>query len=255
LAEAQSNNQKAARDLDRVRDLKEHFAAAEKDVLSADNASAQAQSGLREADASLRQSENRLRQLGISPQKAGDDIWLSAPLSGVVVSVKAVPGELKNDLATPLAFVADVGTLYVTADVPENAVGKVSLRQRVLVSLLAYPGNSLPARLARVSDILDPETRTLKVSALIPNPDHKIKPGMFATMILKGAGVAKAVVPRTAVVQDDDKTVVFVQLAPGRFERREAEVEELNRDLSVVRSGVKAGDQVVVDGTMLLVQR
>jgi cobalt-zinc-cadmium efflux system membrane fusion protein len=255
LAEAQANDQKATKDLDRLRDLQAHSAAAEKDVLSAENASAQAQAALREAEAVAKQSENRMHQLGISPQKAGDDIWLSAPIAGVVVSVKAVPGELKNDLTTPVAVVADVTSLYVTADVPENAVNKVSMAQQVRISLLAYPDKALSARVVRVSDLLDSDTRTLKVSALVQNMDRKIKPGMFATLTLEDAAAPKLIVPRAAIIQDDGKNVVFVQLAPGRFERREAEVEELNNDLSVVRSGVKAGEQVVVDGTMLLVQR
>jgi cobalt-zinc-cadmium efflux system membrane fusion protein len=103
-----------------------------------------------------------------------------------------------------------------------------------------------------VSDVIEPDTRRNKVRIAFANADRALKPNMFATVTLLGAQQSQIVLPSSALLMNNDRTTVFVAVAPWTFERRTVD-PELEEGTSVaIRSGISGGDQVVVKGGILL---
>src|SRR5262249_19671975 len=124
----------------------------------------------------------------------------------------------------------------------------------------AYPG-VFSGQVLFVSNVLDPDTRRTKVRINIQNPATRFKPGMFANVTFFGPSQMMPVVPTSALVLKDDLSQVFVEVAPDpataavagrRFKAVPVEVGFEQGDDAVVRSGLKAGDRVVVKGGVLL---
>ncbi len=244
---------KAQADYDRASDLFEHDAIARKDVLAADNALVQAKAGVEQAVASREQAIRRLAVLGLTPGNFHQPVVVRAPLGGKVLELSVVPGEYRNDTNANVLTIADLGTVWVTSQVPESDIRFVQVGERVEISLVAYPGEIFAGRVSRLADTVDPQTRTVKVQAEMDNRAGRFRPEMYGS-IHHIESVAKAVVvPAGAIMENNDgRRLVFVETAPGRFERRTVSIGRRAGELVRVTSGVAAGDVVVVDGGMLL---
>jgi cobalt-zinc-cadmium efflux system membrane fusion protein len=251
-AQAEVALEKARADSDRAADLFAHDAVAQKDVQAAVAALAQAQAAVEQARASRDQSLRRLQVLGLAPDGRDQQVIVRAPLPGKVLDLSVVPGEFRNDTTTPLMTIADLSTVWITSQVPETSIRFVRPGQAVAISLIAYPGETFEGRVSRVADTVDPQTRAVKVQAELDNHDGRLRPEMFGSVHHVQTRADMAVIPAAAIVHSGEKTVVFVQATPGRFERREVAIGVRSGDVVRVMKGVSPGDAVVVDGAMLL---
>jgi cobalt-zinc-cadmium efflux system membrane fusion protein len=243
---------KAKADFDRAADLFEHDAVAKKDVQSAESALAQAKASLEQARAAREQSRRRLMVLGLSENGFEQQVVVRAPLAGKVLDLSVVPGEFRNDTTAPLMTIADLGSVWVTSQVPESYIRFVEVGERVEINLVAYPGEVFEGHVARVADTVDPQTRTVKVQAELDNRKGRLRPEMFGSIHHIDATAKTPVIPAGAVVRAGDQTTVFVETAPGRFESRRVTLGAPAGDAVRVISGVSTGESVVVDGAMLL---
>ncbi|HEX3704159.1 MAG TPA: efflux RND transporter periplasmic adaptor subunit [Vicinamibacterales bacterium] len=251
VAQAQAALGKAESDRDRAADLFEHDAVAKKDVLSADSAWEQAKASVEQAKAARDQGLRRLTVLGLTPG-TDQEVVLRSPLAGKVLELSVVPGEFRNDANASLMTIADLSTIWVTSQVPESAIRFVRDGERVEISLVAYPGETFEGRVSRIADTVDPQTRTIKVQAEMDNRAGRFRPEMYGSIHHIESTAKIPVVPSAALVQDGNRTVVFVEQPAGHFVERAVQVGQPAGDLVRVTSGVKAGDSVVVDGAMLL---
>ena len=253
VTQSQAALNKAQADLDRTTDLFEHNAIAKKDVLTADAALAQAKAALEQAQASREQAQRRLSVLGLKPGEFQQQVVVRSPLAGKVLELSVVPGEYRNDTSASVMTIADLATVWVTSQVPESYIRFVQLGERVEISLVAYPGETFEGRVSRIADVVDPQTRTVKVQAEMDNREGRFRPEMYGSIHHIEAIAKTPVVPVGAVVENiDGKSVVFVETAPGRFEQRQVTVGRRAGDIVRVTGGLKPGDTVVVDGVMLL---
>jgi cobalt-zinc-cadmium efflux system membrane fusion protein len=243
---------KAQADFDRASDLFEHDAVAKKDVQSAESALAQAKASLEQARAAREQSRRRLMVLGLSENGFEQQVVVRAPLAGKVLDLSVVPGEFRNDTTAPLMTIADLGSVWVTSQVPESYIRFVEVGERVEISLVAYPGEVFEGHVSRVADTVDPQTRTVKVQAELDNRKGRLRPEMFGSIHHIDAIAKTPVIPAAAVVRAGNETTVFVETAPGRFESRRVTLGSPAGDVVRVVSGVSTGESVVVDGAMLL---
>jgi cobalt-zinc-cadmium efflux system membrane fusion protein len=148
--------------------------------------------------------------------------------------------------------VADLTTIWVTANVPEQDIALVAKDQRVDVNFSAYPGEVFHGLVLFVSQVLDPDTRRAKVRIAFPNPDDRLKPAMFASVTFFAAPQTVSVVPTAALVLKRDSNRVFVETAPWNFEPRSVKTGFQQGDQIVIQEGLKAGDRIVVKGGVLL---
>jgi cobalt-zinc-cadmium efflux system membrane fusion protein len=134
----------------------------------------------------------------------------------------------------------------------------VHLEDDVSLAVDAYPGEFFGGKVSYLSAQVDPGTRTVRARIDVENPQHKLRPGMFARVTLRDPHTASTerepslVVPAGAVQRDGHEFVVFVSLGDGRFERREVEVGRAAQGVVEILSGLDAGDTVVIEGAFLL---
>jgi len=252
VTQAQAVLGKAQADFDRASDLFDHNAVAKKDVQAADSALAQAKGGVQQSQATREQAERRLAVLGLASSDFKQEVVLRSPLSGKVLELSVVPGEFRNDMSASVMTIADLSTVWVTSQVPESYIRFVQVGERVEINLVAYPGETFDGRVARIADIVDPQTRTVKVQAEMRNPQGRFRPEMFGSIHHIESIAQMPVVPAGAIVRSGNRTIVFVEESPGRFVERVVTLGKPAGASVRIISGVKPGDTIVVDGVMLL---
>jgi cobalt-zinc-cadmium efflux system membrane fusion protein len=214
----------------------------------------QAQSDYIQAVAELERSQSRLRAIGIPADQKQESrlLTLKAPAAGSVIDLQVARGAFLNDLTAAIMTIADLGTVWVTANVPESDTASVRKGQDVDVVFPAYPGEVFAGKVLFVSDILDPDTRRTKVRIAFDNPDVRLKPNMFADATFLAPRQKVPVIPTQAVVLKNENDQVFVEVAPWTYEARPIEVGFQQGDRSIVQHGLKPGERVVVKGGVLL---
>jgi len=257
--QAEATLAKARADLARATDLYEYKAIAEKDLLSARNDLAQATEALESAHAARDQARRKLDLLGLTPKGSRQPVFVRAPLSGKIIEVNVAPGEYRGAVSShsdtttaPLMTIADLSTVWVTAEVPEPSVRLIHVGEPVSISFVSQPDETFTGKVTRIGDVLDPQTRTLKVQVELPNPQGRLRPEMFGSLRLLGPKRMVPVVPPAAIVQEYGHALVFVERKPGQFERRQISTGVRVGPAVAVLSGVEAGDRVITDGAVLL---
>ena len=252
VSQARATLLKAQADVDRTKDLFEHNAVAKKELLNAESALAQAQAGQDQALASREQAERRLSVLGLNPRDFKQQVAVRAPLSGKVLDLSIVPGEFRNDTSAPVMTIADLSTVWVSSQVPETYIRFIQLREKVEISLVAYPDETFEGHVLQIADTVDPQTRTVKVHAEMDNAKGRFRPEMFGSIHHIESTARMAVVPAEAGIEGDGRTTVFVEPSPGTFVERTVVTGKKAGAMIRIVSGLKPGEQVVVDGAMLL---
>jgi len=128
-------------------------------------------------------------------------ITLSAPISGKILEMSVAAGEYKNDTNTPVMTIADLSTVWMSASVPETRIRYIDVGEAVYAEFSAYPGEVFRARVMRIADTVDAQTRTIKVDAEIPNPAGRLRPAMFGQIHHVHDPVPKPSVPVAAVIE------------------------------------------------------
>ena len=173
----------------RDQDLAEKTYAMNKDLFDHQAASRialrQSEGDLAKAKAQVARAEEALRVVGLDPkeiEKTGglrSLIPVVAPLSGTVIERTLTAGQFVQGDGTALLTIADLSTVWVLVDVFESDIHVVHPGLRVAVTAAAYPSQRFMATVDRISDKVDPDTRTLKVRLLVSNPGLLLKPEMF----------------------------------------------------------------------------
>jgi membrane fusion protein, heavy metal efflux system len=210
------------------------------------------------AHSELERARQRIHELGFSEDSNSDEVALTAPISGVVLDIGTAAGEMQRSLdnATPIATIANIDSVWIVGDVFERDLATLKPGREVQVLVPAYPGTTLTGHIANVGDAIDPNTHTLKLRVVIPNPRHTLKTEMFATIRIPGAARDTVVLPATAVIHEGEKTSVFVVSGSGKYEQRPVTVGR-SFDSGPVKNieiltGINDGEKVVTVGGALL---
>jgi len=234
--------------LARAEDLYRHSAIAAKDYQ-------QAQADSQSSAATLESALERLQFLNAEPEGSSDQIKVLAPRAGVVIDLGAAAGEFSKSLdsSSPLCTLADLSTVWALGDVYEKDLAGVRIGEAADVRINAYSGATWRGRVAAISDTVDPNTRTLKIRVVLPNLSERLKPEMFGAIRLLRSTQLGVAAPATAVLREGAAAYIFVQRAPGHFERRAVTLgRTLDRDRVEVVSGLRPGDTILTQGAGLL---
>ena len=227
-----------------------------------------AQNTARSADIALAAVRNRLRILGKSDkdiaaleaqptQKLEPLTIVVAPIAGIVTQRQVGLGQyipsVTSGANSPVYTIGDLSTVWLIANIREADAGRMSLDQRVEVTVLAYPGRVFTARLSWVAPSIDKDTRRLPVRADVENPDGALKPMMFARFkILTGEAVTAPAVPQGAIVYEGDAARVWVARDDGTIEARNVTTGQTSDAIVEIRAGLSAGEKVVTRGTLFI---
>jgi len=217
----------------------------------------QAENELGKAQVHVARASEALRVLGLATDKDvrrfNGRVPILAPLDGVLIERKITDGQYVHSDSTPLATVANLDVVWAMGDLFERDLRHVARGQAASVTSTAYPGETFRGRVDYISESIDPASRTAKVRVSVPDPAGRLKPELFVSIALTGAGTTRALaVPAAAVFTEDSKSYVFVQIGQGRFARRAVEIEQDAGPERRVTSGLAAGDRVVTGGVLLL---
>ncbi|CDG81510.1 efflux RND transporter periplasmic adaptor subunit [Janthinobacterium agaricidamnosum] len=245
-SKARSALLQARQDLERQKTLFDADIVARKDYEAA-------QATYDQANSDARSSADKLAQFGASLHSASQrDYVLRSPIAGRVIEMNGAQGGYWNDINAPVMTVADLSTVWLSAGVAEKDVAQVAVGQKAGITLSAYPGQVFDGKVAYVGEVLDPDTRTVKVRVAIANPDGKFRPGMFAHADFTASSHRGLAVPAAALLQNGLYTRVLVERAPLRFEPRVVKAgATLGGQVEIV-SGLKAGERIVVKEGVLL---
>ena len=215
-----------------------------------------AEAELAETEADLRAAEAAVSALGVGTRSGDSDLSgfaLLSPLSGTVLERAAVQGQMA-DPSRPLFRIADLSRLWLVAQTPERDASRVREGSPTEITLPALPGQKLRGTVDWVGREVDAHSRTVPVRVVLPNPERRLKPGMFATAWIGTGGEGEKVVavPAVSLQRMENRWVVFLPLGGGRFEVRPVERgRELGNEVAIV-SGLKLGERIVVEGAFVL---
>jgi len=233
-----------------TKDLYEHQAASQVSLQQAD-------SDLAKAKARAARSQNVLQVLGLNANDPAMEsrIAVKSPLNGKVVERTVTEGQFVQADSNALMVIADLASLWILADIYESDLHRIEVGQKAEVTTAAYPDERFMARVARISDVVDPTTRTVKVRFAVSNPAARLKPEMFASVkIFVNEQLTSITVAPSAVFTEGGNTYVYVQTGAREFTRRNVEVlTDPSGRLRVTR-GLKAGENVVSERAMLVHQ-
>ncbi len=251
LATAFSDYQKSLADerlakkaLDRAQLLNSHGALAEKDLQQAEDTEEKARVDVQNA-------EQHVRILGGDPVHPSSLIDIRAPVSGTIVeqNVSGFEGIKSLDNSPSLFTIADLSQVWVLCDVYENDLGGVRLGDNADLRLNAFPETLYHGKVADISRVLDPTTRSAKVRIVLPNREGSLRPGMFAVATFRSRkSQSRVVVPSPAIMRLQDKDWVFRKEGPSQFRRVEIHTLGAGADgTQQIQVGVKAGEQLIAN--------
>ena len=178
-------------------------------------------------------------------------VTLTAPASGFVIDKKVVEGQ-SIQAGEDLYTIADLSDVWVEAQLREEDAGRVGIGATAALQFTSYPGRPFTGRVTYIDPMLGEQARTVKARITLPNSDGRIKPGMYATVILNSSTHSALTVPRSAVVQTGERALVFVDLGNGRLNAQTIRLGRTGGDYVEVLSGLAAGQRVVTSAQFLI---
>jgi len=244
---AMSDLQLAEKAMDRVKKLQAEGAVAEKEAAATEGE-------LRKARSDYARSTAQLKALGVSPTDPAVNVSLRAQIAGVAVERNVLAGqEVRADQATPLLTVSSLDSVWVLADVYEQDLALVGEGDPVTIRVPAYPGETFDGKVTHVGEVVDTQTRTVKVRCVAANPAHRLKPEMFAKVDVRNAsGKTFIMVPAKAVLSEGERSVVIVATEGHVFRTRRVDVGPEVEGQVRILGGLKPGEKVVTDGAIFM---
>jgi len=175
---------------------------------------------------------------------------IRAPFAGVVGLSDVAPGALIA-AGGPIVSLDDVAVMRIDFEVPDRYVAGLSRGLALSARTDAYPKESFSGKIAQIDTRIDQRTRAVRARAEVPNPDHRIKPGMLVRVTLDQGSRMALAVPEAAVQFEADQPFVFIFAAKGEktvAKRQSVSVGARQDGMIEVLSGLSAGDKIIADG-------
>ena len=209
------------------------------------------QKELEKAEAALKRIRETFSIYGFNTRS---EYHLRSPINGFVIRKK-----INRDMTLPSGHdesvftIAELSEVWAVANVYESDISKITQGMDVSISTLSYPGETIQGKIERVFNVLDPETRTMKVRINIPNTDFKLKPEMIATTrIVYNEPKSLPSVPSSAIIFDRSRQFVMVFKDRYNIETREVEVYKTAEDKAWLLSGVERGEVVISQNQLFI---
>ncbi|QHI96202.1 efflux RND transporter periplasmic adaptor subunit [Aristophania vespae] len=251
LAQARSDQKKAQAALNFARltynRTKAVMAAggnAVKDMQSAHNDLIQA-----EAEANRAQQHLEAIGEGRNDDAAHHGLLITSPVNGVISSVNIGKGQQITDISNALMSVVDLSDVWVSAHVPENLIPQLRPNMTLTAN---FDGQTCSGPVTSQSPVLHNDTRRIDLYLRCANPDNNLRPGQFTTASISVPERQQILLPKTALVMNNDAVTVMVETAPHVYRRRQIEISYDEGPNVRVISGLKAGEHVITHGAILL---
>ncbi|OON65828.1 efflux RND transporter periplasmic adaptor subunit [Hymenobacter sp. CRA2] len=251
IADLQNQAANAGSDLDIAR---KNLAVAEdqfKSGLASERDVVLARKELQKAQSTAGKSRKQLSVYGVSEDGT---YTLRAPISGFITEKNATDHmQFNADNVGNLFTIADLDNVWIMANVFESDIAKVKQGYQADVTTLAYPDKRFTGRIDKVFNVLDPDSKVMKVRVKLPNPGYLLKPEMYAQInVLNTEAQQMPAVPAKAVIFDKDRHYVMVYHDRTHVETKEVQLAKTVGDVSYVVTGLQPGDVIIAKNQLLI---
>ena len=218
------------------------------------------EAALKGAEAKLNAAEKKLHVLGfteneikliVETHQVNPVISLYAPISGKIVKSNLILGDMVDE-TTELMTIMDPSLLWVDAEIYEKDIAKIHIGQRVRIRVPAYKEETFTGRVSYIGDMLNEGSRTITVRTEVKNKQNKLKPGMFADLIISlDQSNEVTVVPESAILADKGQQLIFV-ISNGQYIPHIVKTGTKAAGFVEIVSGIQEGDTVVTVGNYSL---
>ena len=191
----------------------------------------------------------------VAERKVDSVLMVRSPINGRITARSAAPGLLVQPGTVPAPYtVADVSTVWMLANVAETDIPVLRRGQDVQVSVQAYPGRVFHARITNIGASVDPNTHRVAVRSEVSDPRNELRPGMFATFLIRTGNTARTTaVPAAGVVREGDGTwTIWVTTDRKRMVKRVVTVGMQQDGYWQIVQGVEPGELVATEGALFL---
>ena len=252
--------------LDRSKALLENQAIAQKEYELKEAEYKNAQAALERQRADLAKYEEKLHRFGLSDKdierlhgpehqqahRTASHNVLRAPFAGIITKYDVAEGELVEP-DRELFTITDIDTVWVLADVYEKDISLIREGQQVEVVVATYPDKVFTGKIAYVSDLIDPASRSAKVRCVVENKSHELKLDMFATVRVPTSHSRQVLaIPASALQNVEGKSVAFAQVGESEFVPRALQLGAQQAGWVEILSGLKPGEKIVAEGSFYL---
>ncbi len=243
--------------LERARQLHAVQGLAQKDLdqaTSDQQAAEGAQRAARDAVRILGKTDAEMDRI-VAERKVDSVLLVRSPITGRVTARNAAPGQLVQPGTSPAPFaISDISKLWMLANVAETDSPLLRLGQEVDVAVKAYPGRLFRAGITNIAAAVDPNTHRVLVRSEIRDPKHELRPGMFATFIIRTGKAARSpAVPYAGMVREGDGTMTVWVTADRKLLTKRSVGLGLQQDgYYQILEGLKPGEFVATEGAIFL---
>ncbi len=252
--------------LDRSKALLENQAIAQKEYELKEAEYKNAQAALERQRADLAKYEEKLHRFGLSDKdierlhgpehqqahRTASHNVLRAPFAGIITKYDVAEGELVEP-DRELFTITDIDTVWVLADVYEKDISLIREGQQVEVVVATYPDKVFTGKIAYVSDLIDPASRSAKVRCVVENKSHELKLDMFATVRVPTSHSRQVLaIPASSLQNVEGKSVAFAQVGESEFVPRALQLGAQQAGWVEILSGLKPGEKIVAEGSFYL---
>lgn len=233
--------------MDNAESLFKSGISSEKDYL-------EAQQNYQKALSAKRKIESQLSINGGGGAKPGGVYTITSPIDGYLVEKKVNTGNfIRSDASDNIFTISDLKDVWVIANVYERDIPRVKEGMKVKVTTLAYPDKQIDGTIEKSSDMLDPNSKALKVRIRLENPGMMLKPEMFAKVIVMNEEEGSSIcLPFKAIVEENGKNYVIVYNSDCDLHKQEVVITKTVGDKTYIAEGVKPGDKVITKNALLL---
>jgi cobalt-zinc-cadmium efflux system membrane fusion protein len=257
LVAAAGNLNLTTRALARAKQLHEVQGASQKELDQAAYEQQAAEGALKAARDALRifgKTDAEMKRI-VRARRIDSVLAVHSPIAGRITARNAAPGLFVQPGNAPAPYtVADISVMWMLASVPETEFPLLALGQELDVAVAAYPGRVFRGKIVHIGAAVDPNTRRIQVRSEVGDPAHELRPGMFATFVIRtGKSVRSAAVPFAGVVREGDGSMtVWVTTDRKRLVKRTVVVGLQQEGLHQILDGLKPGELVATDGALFL---
>lgn len=244
MIQAESDVLIAKKNLAVTQDLYESKLNSQRDVLSA-------QKELEKAQAELNRMKEIYRIYGVEKSSV---YTVKAPISGFILEKNINPGmQLRSDNASNIFTVGQIQEVWVMANVNESDIGRIKIGMDAQIQFVSYPDEQFYGKVDKIYNVLDTETKAMKVRIRLPNTDLRIKPEMHATVKLRYREQGEmAAVPARSIIFERSKYFVMVFNSRTDIQTREVQVHKSLSETAYIEQGVAPGERVISKNQLLV---
>jgi membrane fusion protein, heavy metal efflux system len=246
LEAAKSDVVIAKRQLENIKSLYQSGISSEREFT-------EAKENYQKALSAYKKIEESIAINGSGNTSAGGTYILRSPSEGFIVEKKINTGDfIRDDNAENIFTISDLKDVWVLANVYEADISRVQEGYTAKVTTLAYPDKVFMGKVDKISQVLDPENKVMKVRITLPNTDNLLKTEMFTNVVVTNKEDSKAIeIPSDAVIMENGKSYVIVYKSDCDLSVRQVEVIQTVEHSTYISSGLNAGERIISKNQIL----